>query len=223
MHRHIGCKLTGATAPLSRDRGPSLLAAAHDTSARDEALPDLVKGEPRRPQSQRGRRRPAEGADLGRDPLIEGVAERIDQQTAEGKREHAARTMDLRRTRAEALRQTSSAPGPGGASKTEGGRFKSSREDGCEPWRQRRLEAIRWPAISRVPCFAKGGLAKEPIASSCPSVMRGSKPNPFGQQRLRSTNFPFGPPLRKEAKKSFYERGDRIPRETNSPASAVLR
>ena len=34
--------------------------------------------------------------------------------------------------------------------------------------------------------------AREPIASSFPSVMRGLKPNPFGQQRLRSTNFPFG-------------------------------
>jgi hypothetical protein len=185
--------------------------------------PTLSKENRADPKANEGGRRPAEGADLGRDPLIEGVAERIDQQTAEGKREHAARTMDLRRTRAEALRQTSSAPGPGGASKTEGGRFKSSRVDGCEPRRERRLEAIRWPAISRVPCFAKGGLAKEPITSSCPSVMRGPKPNPFGQQRLRSTNFPFGPPLRKEAKKSFYERGDRIPRETNSPTSAVLR
>jgi hypothetical protein len=200
-----------------------LLDAAHDTSARDEALPDLVKVEPRRPQSQRGRRRCAESADLGRDRLIEGVAERIGQQKAEGRREHAARTMDLRRTRAEALSRPLQRLVPAGASETEGDRFKSSREDGCEPRRQRRLEAIRCPAISRVPCFAKGRLAKEPITSSCPSVMRGSKPNPFGQQRLRSTNFPFGPPLRKEAKKSFYERGDRIPRETNSPAFAVLR
>ena len=50
---------------------------------------------------------------------------------------------------------------------------------------------------------------EEPIASSFPSVMRGLKPNPFGRQRLRSTNFPFGQ--------------SRIPRETNSPTFAVLR
>ena len=34
--------------------------------------------------------------------------------------------------------------------------------------------------------------AREPIASAFPSVVRGLKPNPFGRQRLRSTNFPFG-------------------------------
>jgi hypothetical protein len=50
---------------------------------------------------------------------------------------------------------------------------------------------------------------EEPIASAFPSVMRGPKPNPFGQQRLRSTNFPFGQ--------------SRIPREANSPPFAVLR
>ena len=39
---------------------------------------------------------------------------------------------------------------------------------------------------------ANTGPQEEPIASSFPSVMRGLKPNPFGRQRLRSTNFPFG-------------------------------
>ena len=39
---------------------------------------------------------------------------------------------------------------------------------------------------------ANNGPQEEPIASAFPSVMRGLKPNPFGQQRLRSTNFPFG-------------------------------
>src|SRR5208337_3027869 len=39
---------------------------------------------------------------------------------------------------------------------------------------------------------ADNGPQEEPTASSFPSVMRGLKPNPFGRQRLRSTNFPFG-------------------------------
>jgi hypothetical protein len=56
---------------------------------------------------------------------------------------------------------------------------------------------------------ANNGPQEEPIASSFPSVMRGPKPNPFGQQRLRSTNFPFGQ--------------SRIPREANSPPFAILR
>src|SRR5208337_4451386 len=42
------------------------------------------------------------------------------------------------------------------------------------------------------PLFSRRGPQEEPIASSFPSVMRDLKPNPFGQQRLRSTNFPFG-------------------------------
>ena len=49
------------------------------------------------------------------------------------------------------------------------------------------------------------------------------KPNPVGQQRLRSTIFPFGPPKELKAKKSFLRKGGRIPRETKSPPSAVLR
>jgi hypothetical protein len=49
------------------------------------------------------------------------------------------------------------------------------------------------PAISAILLSrANNGPQEEPIASSFPSVMRGLKPNPFGQQRLRSTNFPFG-------------------------------
>ena len=49
------------------------------------------------------------------------------------------------------------------------------------------------PAISAI-LFSRAdnGPQEEPIASSFPSVMRGLKPNPFGRQRLRSTNFPFG-------------------------------
>jgi hypothetical protein len=119
----------GATAPLSRDRGSLLFAAAHDTSARDEALPDLVKVEPRRPQSRRARRRYAESADLGRDPLVEGVAERIDQQ-----RRRSDENMPLgshhSRTRAEALKRPLQRLAPAGASETERGRFKTSRETG---------------------------------------------------------------------------------------------
>ena len=56
---------------------------------------------------------------------------------------------------------------------------------------------------------ANNGPQEEPIASSFPSVMRGLKPNPFGQQRLNLTNFPLGQ--------------SRIPREANSPPFAVLR
>src|SRR5271170_6910887 len=37
---------------------------------------------------------------------------------------------------------------------------------------------------------ANSGPQEEPIASAFPPVLRGLKPNPFGQQRLRSTNFP---------------------------------
>ena len=49
------------------------------------------------------------------------------------------------------------------------------------------------PAISEILFSrANNGPQEEPIASSFPSVMRGLKPNPFGRQRLRSTNFPFG-------------------------------
>jgi hypothetical protein len=49
------------------------------------------------------------------------------------------------------------------------------------------------PAISEI-LFSRAnkGPQEEPIANAFPSVMRGLKPNPFGQQRLRSTNFPFG-------------------------------
>jgi hypothetical protein len=49
------------------------------------------------------------------------------------------------------------------------------------------------------------------------------KPNPVGRQRLRSTIFPFGPLKKIKAMKSFYEEGDRIPREPKSPPSVVLR
>jgi hypothetical protein len=49
------------------------------------------------------------------------------------------------------------------------------------------------PAISEILFSrANNGPQEEPIACAFPSVMRGLKPNPFGQQRLRSTNFPFG-------------------------------
>ena len=48
------------------------------------------------------------------------------------------------------------------------------------------------------------------------------KPNPVGQQRLHSTIFPFGPP-RIRPRKVSHEKGGRIPRETKSPPSAVLR
>src|SRR5271170_4157463 len=66
------------------------------------------------------------------------------------------------------------------------------------------------PAISEILLSrTNNGPQEEPIASSFPSVMRGLKPNPFGQQRLRLTNFPFGQ--------------SRIPREANSPPFAVLR
>ena len=48
------------------------------------------------------------------------------------------------------------------------------------------------------------------------------KPNPVGQQRLRSTIFPFGP-QESSQEKFLMKRGDRIPRDTKSPPSAVLR
>ena len=88
--------------------------------------------------------------------------------------------------------------GPSGS----GGRSRSGSREGRRGFS---APAISENLLSR----ANNGPQEEPIASSFPSVMRGLKPNPFGQQRLRSTNFPFGQ--------------SRIPREANSPPFAVLR
>jgi hypothetical protein len=48
------------------------------------------------------------------------------------------------------------------------------------------------PAIPTILFLPPTTGRKEAHRQLVPSVMRGLKPNPFGQQRLRSTNFPFG-------------------------------
>jgi len=47
-------------------------------------------------------------------------------------------------------------------------------------------------AISTILFLPPAEGRKEAHRHLVPSVMRGLKPNPFGRQRLRSTNFPFG-------------------------------
>jgi hypothetical protein len=54
-----------------------------------------------------------------------------------------------------------------------------------------------------------------PIVRSFPSVLGGSKPNPFGQQRLRLTNFPFG------LKAEFLAKQIRRPPPSSAHAAAL--